>query len=416
MSRPIPPTGTSPAALAYRAVTSVAGALIPLVARGGDWAERLGKEGPQLGEAGIWVHAASVGELNSAKVLIEDLAADLPLLVTTNSVTGRALARDWGLQACLAPLDVTAALQRFLNRNRPRIAVTIENEIWPNRARMLAARGISQVVVGARMSQRSAARWGRLPGLIGPVLSGVDLLSAQDHHTEQRLLDLGLHRDALAPILQLKLLAPARIEPGLPGKWRAATVLAASTHEGEDALILDAFLTARSKGPDLRLILAPRHPRRGDEVLALMQARGLVVARRSLGADETAPILLADTLGEMPRWYDSAAICVTGGSFTDRGGHTPWEPAAHSCAILHGPHVANFAADYAALDAAGASLGTDADGLAAALGNLVGDGARVAAMGAAARALLLSRAGDPAPLLKAIRALAAGQPCASRVE
>src|SRR5690606_25957918 len=107
-------------------------------------------------------------------------------------------------------------------------------------------------------------------------------------------------------------------------------------------------LAARQSCPDLRLILAPRHPRRGDEIAALIAARGLPLARRSGGA-ESGPVLLADTLGEMSRWYAAAGICFIGGTLTDRGGHTPWEPAAWRCAILHGPHVSNHAEGFAAL-------------------------------------------------------------------
>ena len=390
----------------YRLASGVAGAVLPLLMRGEDGSERLARRGPEVTPGGIWIHGASVGELNSARALIADLAEDMPVIVTANSVTGRAAAQGWGLPACLAPLDVPGAVGRFLDRVRPRVQMTIENEIWPNRARLLAARGVAQVVVGARMSERSARRWARLPGLIRPVLSRIAVLSAQNAATEARLLALGLPPAALSGRLQLKLLAPARVVPQDGGPWRDLTVLAASTHEGEEEVILDAYLAARAEYPALRLILAPRHPARADQVVAIFHARGLDPARRSRGGDESAPVLLADTLGEMARWYDRAAICVTGGSFTDRGGHTPWEPAAHRCAILRGPHIANFAEDYAALDAAGASRAISAGDLARALQELARDGAACAGMGARARALLLERAGDPGPLLAAINALA----------
>lgn len=410
------PFDFSALSLVYRGLSLIAGAVLPVVARvkGPDWAERLALTGPESAPGCIWVHGASVGELASARVLIERLAADFPVLVTANSLTGRAAAQDWthaGGGACLAPLDVPQALARFLDRSQPAVQVTIENEIWPNRARMLRARAIPQVVVGARMSERSARRWSRLGGLIRPVLAGVDMLSAQDAGTEARLLALGLPPAALAGRMQLKLLAPAAIIPGEPGPWRDVTLLAASTHDGEEELMLDAWLAARRALPDLRLILAPRHPARGDAIARMIEGRGLAFARRSLGGDESTPLLLADTLGEMPRWYDRAAICVTGGSFTDRGGHTPWEPAAHLCAILHGPHIANFAEDYAALHDAGGCAATTAADLGGALSALARDPARRAAMGRQARTVLGQRAGDPAPLLDHIRALAAGRAC-----
>lgn len=404
----------------YRGLAVAAGAALrPVAAIGSpDLAERLALADPAapMPETGaIWLHGASVGELNSARFLVDALARDWPLYLTANSLTGRAAARGWGRQAGLAPLDVPAAINRFLARIRPSLSVTVENEIWPNRARLLDRQGIARVVVGARMSARSAARWARMPALIGPVLGGISVLSAQDAATEERLLQLGLPERALVGRLNLKLLAPARIVAGPAGPMRAVTVLAASTHEGEEGVILDAYLAARAHHPDLRLILAPRHPERGNEVAALIAARGLAFARRTAGADETgaAPVLLADTLGEMARWYDAAAICVTGGSFTDRGGHTPWEPAAHLCATLHGPHVANFAEDYGVLDGAEAALQVEGEELGTALAALAGDPARVAQMGARARHILDQRAGDPEALLARITALAARRTCAA---
>lgn len=398
-------------ACAYRGLSATAGASLSLVARGADWRERLAfGEIPGPG-GGIWMHGASVGELASARVLIADLARDLPVLVTANSLTGRAAARDWGFVSCLAPFDAPGVLARFLARTRPAVQVTIENEIWPNRARLLDSAGIPRVVIGARMSERSARRWSGLQGLIRPVLRGIDTLSAQDTATEERLLGLGLRPEALVQRLQLKLLAPQAIIPGEGGAWRDVTVLAASTHEGEEEPVLDAWTTARAHVPDLRLILAPRHPARADGIAAMMAARGLDFARRSRGGDERAPLLLADTLGEMARWYERAAICVTGGSFADHGGHTPWEPAAHLCAILHGPHVSNFQADYAALDGAGASLQTDRAGLAGVIGTLVADTGLRNRMGQRARRLLDESAGDPGPLLDRIRAFVPRDTC-----
>lgn len=392
----------------WRGATALAGAALGLAAplAGPDWRERLALTGPEVAPGGIWLHAASLGELTSVKVLAEGLARDFPLVVTTNSLTGRDLARRLGWPSALAPLDLPQAVGRFLDRVRPAVMVTVENELWPNRSAMAAARDVAQVVVGARISARSAARWGRVPGLIGPMLARIDALSAQDPDSEARLLALGLPQAALCGRLNLKLLGPAQVMPGVDGAARARTVLAASTHEGEDALMLDAWLAARAALPDLRLILAPRHPERGDAVAALIAARGLDFARRSQGGGLDAPLLLADTLGEMALWYQAAGICVTGGSFADHGGHTPWEPAAWRCAILHGPHVANQAADYADLDRDGAALAADAETLPGLLAALVREPARQRDMGLAARKRLLARAGDPAELVARIRALA----------
>lgn len=394
--------------MAYRLLTRLGGAglaaLAPLA--GADFRQRLGGGEEPARTGGAWLHGASVGELASARVLIAALAGEMPLIVTANTVTGRATAAAMGCPAALAPLDTPQALARFLDRHRPRVAITVENELWPNRAATLAARGIPQVVVGARLSARSAARWRRAAGLVRGVLARVDALSAQDADSEARLLALGLRREALLPRVNLKRLGPAQAVPPPRGPSRALTVLAASTHEGEEAAILDALVQARASLPALRPIVAPRHPRRFAAVAAAMAARGMAPARRSGGADAGAAVLLADSLGEMPLWYAAAGIVVTGGSFAALGGHTPWEPAAQECAILHGPHVANFAEDYAQLDDAGAAQPVTAEGLAAAILALARDPAAACAMGERARAVLLATAGDPAPLLAAIRAFA----------
>ncbi|WP_134678568.1 3-deoxy-D-manno-octulosonic acid transferase [Paracoccus ravus] len=395
----------------WRGATALVGAGLRLAAplAGPDWCERLALSGPDVVPGGIWLHAASVGELNSVRLMAEALAEHAQLIVTTNSLTGRALARQMGFAASLAPLDVPQAVQRFLDRVEPAVLVTVENELWPNRSAQADALGVAQVVVGARISQRSADRWAKLPGLIGPMLGRINLLSAQDAGSEERLVALGLPRAALGARLNLKLLAPAQIQPPEDGPERALTVLAASTHEGEDAIICDAFLAARAEIPDMRLILAPRHPARGEDVASLLRAKGLDPVRRSRGGDAQAPVLLADTLGEMPEWYARAGICVTFGSFADRGGHTPWEPAGWRCAILHGPNVSNHAGDYADLDTEGGAMPVSAESLAGALVELARDPARQRRMGAVAREMLLSRAGDPQPLVSRVLDLARGR-------
>lgn len=374
-----------------------------------DWAERLALSPVAAPSHGpVWVHAASVGELASAKVILT--ALDRPLVITTNSTTGRAAAARFG-RAMLAPIDTPAALRRFLDREQPAVAVTVENEIWPGRASALAARAIPHIVIGARISDRSARRWARAGGLIHDVLAHIHALSAQNSATEDRLIRLGLRPDCLLPRVQLKLLAPAGVARRLLRTPVAPParpcLLAASTHEGEDAAILDAYLSLRGQHPDLRLILAPRHPERGTAIAALMAARNLSFARRSTDGDpDAAAVILADSLGEMPRWYAQATLCFTGGSLVAAGGHTPWEPAAYGLGLIHGPHVENFAEDYHHLTHAGAARVVQAGDLAQVIAAALPQSAR---MGHAARDVLLAHAGDPAPLIRAI-ALAHDRP------
>lgn len=400
----------------YRSLTRLAGAAVrPAAAFDPALRERMALDDLPALPGGIWVHAASVGELNSARLIVAGLAAARPVLVTANSRTGRAVARGWGLAARLAPLDSPQAVTRFLDALRPALAVTVENEIWPNRSAALRARGIGQAVIGARMSARSARRWDRARGLIAPVLGGIDLLSAQDAATEARLIGLGLRAGALAPRTNLKLMRPASIVPPPDRPDRGTVWLAASTHPGEEETVLDAHLALRRRHPGARLVLAPRHPRRADAVAAMIAARGLTMARLSHGESRGqgegpsggAAVLLIDRLGAMENAYAAAGICMVGGSLTDRGGHTPWEPAAFRCALLHGPHVANFADDYAALDAAGAAVQVSADRLAGQVGALMDAPPRRLAMGRAARAALMAAAPDPDGLVATLLSLAA---------
>lgn len=363
------------------------------------------------GRARIWLHAASVGELTSARVVVEALAVRHPVQVTTNSESGRALAQGWGLPARLAPLDLPGALDRFLHATKPQLALTVEGEFWPLRSRLLAERGVAQAMIGARMSERSAGTWGRLPRVIRPMLARIDALSAQDQASEARLLNLGLPVRALLPRLDLKLLAPAAAPPPPEDPVRDRTILAASTHEGEDAPILDAFARLRIDRHDLRLILAPRHPKRADDIAALIAARRLPFARRSEGARDAADgtVLLADTLGEMPHWYARTGICLVGGSLTDRGGHTPWEPAAHRCALLRGPHYGNFVEAFDALEAAGAAQAVTAATLPDVLARLLDHPDEARATGRRARLVLEARAGDPGALVAHLDDLAQGR-------
>ncbi|MBE9636566.1 3-deoxy-D-manno-octulosonic acid transferase [Salipiger mangrovisoli] len=342
--------------------------------------------------AHVWLHAASNGELASAKPVIEALCAarpDMKLLVTCNSESGVALAQSWGLCARLAPLDLARVSKRFLRRWNVRSHITMESELWPHR--LLNCPG-PVMVLGGRLNEGTAKGWRLFGGLHTRVLHRVAFLSAQDPDSRERFVAAGLPKAALGPVVDLKALytPPEQHDPELEAEFaRASTWLAASTHEGEDETVLAAHAEARRQEPGLRLILAPRHPRRAEQIARLAAAQGLSCARRSLGeTPRGADVYLADTLGEMALFYRLAGRVFVAGTLTDRGGHTPYEPAAFGAALIHGPDVRNFRPPFALLDAAGAALPVeDAAGLAAALLTLGGDAAQQRA-GAAARTLL----------------------------
>ncbi len=355
-------------------------------------AARLGRGGPRDGQARLWLHAASNGELASARPVIDALRKgrpDLPIVVTCNTETGCDLARRMGLAARLAPLDLRGAVGRFIRDWDVVAHVTLESELWPNR---IAAMPGPVLVLGGRLTAKSARGWQKLSALAEAVLDRVTYLSAQDRGSRDRFAALGLPAEATGPVVDLKALyaPPSDLTPdaALQAAYpRARTWLAASTHEGEEAVVIAAHLAAREVEPGLRLILAPRHPRRADAIAAELARAGLSVARRSKG-EADAEVLLADTMGEMPLWYALAGRVFIGGTLTPRGGHTPFEPAAFGAALIHGPDVANFARPFARLGKAGAAAQiADAEGLARALGALQDPQAQ-ARQGRAARQVL----------------------------
>lgn len=342
--------------------------------------------------AHVWLHAASNGELASARPVIEALRAARPgmkLLVTCNSESGVALAESWGLCARLAPLDLARASKRMHRRWNVRSHITMESELWPNR--LLTCPG-PVLVLGGRLTEGTAKGWRLFGGLQARIMHRIAFLSAQDPDSRDRFIEAGLPKSARGPVVDLKALytPPEQHDAQLESEFsRESTWLAASTHEGEDETVLEAHAAARQQEPGLRLILAPRHPRRAEQIARLAAARGLSCARRSLGeTPRGADVYLADTLGEMALFYRLAGRVFIAGTLTDRGGHTPYEPAAFDAALIHGPDTRNFRAPFALLDAAGAAVQiADATGLSTALLGLRGDAAQRRA-GTAARTLL----------------------------
>jgi len=352
----------------------------------------------------LWIHAASVGEATAMLRLIERLIEtrpELEILVTTGTV-GSARLLETRLPARarhqFVPVDLPAWVGRFLDHWRPDLALWVESELWPNLVLATHARGIPMMLVNGRLSARSYRRWRWWPGMIGPMLGAFARCLAQDAEQAQRLRRLGAGdvaavgdlkaAGAALPVDQAQLWLLRR-QIGSRPLW-----LAASTHAGEEEIAAAAHHRLAVDHPGLLTVIAPRHPARGDAVAAMLAARGLHVARRSLGdpvIGET-EIYLADTIGELGLFYRLAGIAFIGGSLTPKGGHNPFEAARLDCAVLHGPDMSNCSGMAAALAAAGgAEIVTGVDGLALAVAALLADrrlhaarcaaGARAAAAG-----------------------------------
>ncbi|MCF6445058.1 3-deoxy-D-manno-octulosonic acid transferase [Nereida sp. MMG025] len=347
----------------YRILISLAAPFILGLAilRMGGLTARLGLVGPAQRGPRIWLHAASNGELTSARPVIDAIQQACPtarFLITTNSITGRDMARDWNdpkIEAQLAPIDLRWVIKRLVKTWQLQSLVIVENELWPNRITTAAELHLPIAVVGARMSENSARTWERLPKFALEIMSNITWLSAQDSASEARFVSLGVPAASVRRVFNLKTLytppsPPTDLAALRPLYDRGQTILAASTHIGEDQIILDAFAQAAAQNPHLHLILAPRHPRRRDEIINMLTGRFSFVQhskRQQRSADTQ--VTLADTMGDMAMWYQLASATVVCGSFVKKGGHTPFEPAHFGSAILHGPHVENFTASYAAL-------------------------------------------------------------------
>ncbi len=318
----------------------------------------------------VWFHAASVGEAASLVEMLRRLTAARPevtCLVTTGTVTSARFMADRMPEGCLhqfAPLDVLPWVRQFLDHWRPDAAVWTESELWPATLWELAARGIPMLLINARISARSFRRWRLMGGMAGALLCRFDRILAQDDLAGEQLVALGADPERLTVEGSLKEGA-APLPYDEPERVRIARAfrgrpiwLAASTHPGEEEIVLGAHAHARRALPMLALILAPRHPVRGDGLAEIMRGRGLKVAQRSknesIGADTD--VYLADTLGEMGLWYRIASVSFVGGSLVDVGGHNPFEPALLGSAILYGPHVRNFIDGYRRLAAADAAV------------------------------------------------------------
>ena len=332
----------------------------------------------------VWLHGASVGELASALPLIERIARhDVNILVTTGTVTSSELADDRlppGVIHQFIPLDAPRFMRRFLERWQPDLALFVESDLWPNMVIETSRRGVPMILVNGRLSETSFKRWRYLPRTIVNLLGRFDLCLARTPADAWRLSELGAPRVVTTGNLKLDVPPP----PADEGKLKALTlaiggrpvIAATSTHSGEDALVIEAHARLRANFPGLLTLIAPRHPERGAGVAEIARAAGLTAALRSRGEALTADtdIYVADTMGELGLIYRLAQAVFVGGSLVRHGGQNPIEPAKLGAAILHGPHVWNFAEIYEALDAArGAETVLDADRLTAAFAALLND-------------------------------------------
>lgn len=367
----------------YRAAT---GAIAPLTGPLLDWRARQGKEdaarlGERFGRTSaprprgtlVWLHGASVGETRVLMQVREALAArrnDLSFLFTSGTRTSASLLATPPKHAVhqYVPLDRVDVARRFLAHWRPDLGVFAESDLWPNLIEEAGSGGVKLALVNARISPRSLASWGHTPDMARHLLKHFSVILAADARTADgigaltgRSIDApgNLKLAAAAPVVDPAALSSLKHEIGLRPVW-----LAASTHPGEDEIVLEAHARIRAKYPDALLVIAPRHPERGAAIAALAGGAPRRSANDAIGASS---VFIADTIGELGLFYALAPVSLVAGSLLPHlKGHNPVEPAKLKSAILTGPHVESFADTFAELLAAkGAVTVHDADALAA---------------------------------------------------
>jgi 3-deoxy-D-manno-octulosonic-acid transferase len=391
--------------------------------------ERFGFVRPLPGGGAIWVHAVSVGETLAVERLLATLREQFPqapVVLSVTTASGRALAekRIRADRIFYFPLDLPFAVRRSLRAIEPALVLIVETEIWPNFLRLASERGARVVFVNGRISGRSYARYRLVRRLMRRALSGASRMLMQSHQDAQRILDLGAdsQKVEIAGNLKFDLMPPQK--PQLIGMLQAQmhaagvehVVVAGSTMEGEDELVLRAFERLRADYPATVLILAPRHPQRFGRVEQAVRQFGFPLVRRT--ALPGAPVarggvLLLDTVGELAAVYGLADVAFVGGSLVPHGGHNLLEPAYFAVPIVFGPYMQNFAAIAEQFIRANAAMRADSS---IELGNvcsrLLGDEAMRRRIGVAARELLESQRGATARALEVIADLLPAPPAA----
>ena len=378
--------------LSYLLAPFVAGFLVWRGLRNRAYLDRFGERfgfGHDASGPGIWVHAVSVGEVQAAVPLVRSLLErypGVPLHVTTVTPTGAArVAELFGdrVQHRYAPYDLPGSVRRFFDRVKPRVAIILETELWPNLYHECGRRGVPLVLASARISPRSVAKYQRFIGLFREALSHGIVIAAQSDEDAERFRALGANPGRTHVTGNIK------FDFELPDAVRQAgeafrnsqvadrpVVVAGSTHDPEESIVLDAMDRLRGERPDLLLVLVPRHPERFDAVARLVRDRGLSLVTRSSGEACTAAtqVFLVDTLGELTRFYAAGDVAFVGGSLVPVGGHNLLEPAALGKPIITGPYTFNAESIAAMLlDGGAASQVSDAGEMAERIGELLGD-------------------------------------------
>jgi 3-deoxy-D-manno-octulosonic-acid transferase len=376
----------------------------------GRWKERLGYFKAKHKHANyIWIHAVSVGESNAAEPLIDKLMVKFPkwrILMTTTTATGAEnVSKRYGddVEHAYFPYDLKSCLARFFDTTQPKLVILIETELWPNFLSESAARKIPVLLINGRLSEKAAERYSRAPRLIKQMLHQISAIAAQSKDDAARFISLGAEPANVVSTGSLKF--DREINHSIFERGEALRrelgmnrfiLIAGSTREDEEEIMLDGLTSLTGKIPGLLVILAPRHPERFTAVAELLTRRGISFARyqQSRVVDEDVDVFLLDAMGELANYYAAADVAYVGGSLLPYGGHNTLEPAGLGVPIVVGPHTYNFKEINAKLADSGALITVmDAGELHEAILKLSADSNLRDAMGQSGLAVFLQNRG-----------------------
>lgn len=386
----------------------------------------------------LWVHAVSVGEVLACIPFLKALKQNFPsrkIVLSTTTYTGQKIARTafpGADRIMYMPVDVIAIAKRVVNRLRPDVFITVETELWPALFQSLKQCGSRIVIVNGRISKESYSGYRKIKFFMKELLSYVDFLFMQGEEDAKRIREIGADPHKVGVMGNLKFDISFENAPPLP--WlediRGTILLAASTHKGEEEIVLDAYAAIRKSVNGLKLILAPRHPERFHEVADILDKRGLAFvkrtelkgpgrnrlvprirdqgpgtapdARRSTPGELPAVILL-DTIGELPRVFSKSSIAFIGGSLVPHGGHNILEPAYWGTPMIFGPHMDNFPFAEEFIEKSAALRVTNSEDMADSVSELLGNAEKAVTMGMNARAIINENTGAVHKALELVR-------------
>jgi 3-deoxy-D-manno-octulosonic-acid transferase len=373
----------------------------------------------EYNKSDIWVHAVSVGEVLACLPFLRALRKEFPtrkIVLSTTTYTGQKIARDRFPEAdriMYIPLDAMICTRRVVRSLSPEIFITVETELWPGLFHALKNRGSSILILNGRLSQNSFNGYMKIKFFMKRLFSFTDYMYMQGEDDANRIIELGADKDKVGVMGNFKFDIDFDNADSLPWLEQISgnILLAASTHEGEEDIILDAYSLIRKKDRTLKLILAPRHPERFDEVADIIEKRRLSYARRSEFTDDGRrttddgfpDIILLDTIGELSRVFSKVSIAFIGGSLVPKGGQNILEPAFWAKPVMFGPHMENFpiASDF--LDKSAAIRVKDAKDIADNAADLLGNEEKASSMGQNAKAIIENNRGAVKKALELVR-------------